>query len=70
MEEQKIINTNTTTPRITLRQYGSGCSWDIASSSSGDKEELEKIMEMLNEINKKMKETFPQVKKEGVDKKK
>ena len=68
MEEQII----TTTPRITLKKSSmkrSVMGWEIASSSSKDKEELKLIVEMIKEVNQDMEIAFTKI-KEGVPKKK
>jgi len=63
MENQLITTTNT--PRITLKKLAPDkkdnelrYSWEIASSSHKDKDELKKIVEMLTEINGEMKNKF------------
>lgn len=52
MEEQIIRNTSN--PRVTLKNLISGISWEISSSSSEDKKELEKIVDMLELTNERV----------------
>jgi len=66
MEEQKI--TTTSSPRIVLKRtsVNKKLGWEISTSSSQDKEELKKMVGMLEEINKDMEEKFTKSKiKEG-----
>ena len=65
MEDQTI--TTTTRPRVTLKRFGKGCSWDIASSESGNLPEIKLIIdeiEKANEIMEKKFNTKKKVKKE------
>ncbi len=57
VEENKIIMS---APRITLKRTSikKKCGWDIASSSSDDKAELKKIIEMIDELNQDMEKRF------------
>lgn len=59
MEEQIIRNI--TNPRVTLKNLNSGMSWEISSSSSEDKKELEKIVDMLEIINEKTAVKFAEI---------
>jgi len=60
MEEIKSI----VPPRITFKRTSvkKKVGWEISSSSSNDKEELFKIVEMLKDINSSMENTFTEVK--------
>ena len=62
METQNIVTT--AKARITLKNLNSGLGWEIASSSSEDKVELNKIVKMLEEINKDMENKFVNKKEE------
>ena len=53
MEEQKI--TTLTKPRVTLKKYGKGYSWDIALSEG---ENLTEIIEEIEKANNLMKQKF------------
>lgn len=75
MEEQKIITI--ATPRITLKRtsVNKKIGWEIALSSSKDKEELEKMVLIIEEINNDMEKRFGRkqenkIKKEGGKQKK
>ena len=59
MEENKLITT-TTKARITLKRTSikKRVNWEIASSSSEDKEELKEIVKMLKEIDGDMEREF------------
>jgi len=50
MPEEQIITT-ITAPRVSVKKglKGNAVGWEIASSSSKDKEEIQKIIEMLKE---------------------
>lgn len=58
MEEQRIMTS--TSPRITFKRTSvkRKCAWEIASSSSKDKEELKKIILMIEELDKDMGRKF------------
>lgn len=67
------IQTTAPFPRIVLKRtsVNKKLGWEIASSSHKDKEELEKIVDMIEEINLRMETKFTKANiKEGVEKKK
>lgn len=46
-------------PRISLRKITAGYGWNITSSSSNDLEEMKKILENIEVMDKSMKDKFP-----------